>query len=311
MSQSWQQLIQQSLDGVKTTLNSPGNSYFLPTWLPNNGFDPYGKKVAMNWGFALSGKEMSSAANNICTAVQENETSVCPTEEYLYVGDPSNPAVLTLGGAPGDMLVSGFSNASIQTLEAVGTSFPMQINAVIQFSTLANYPPNPTVSGNFKLVQNCCCSDNTSGPAVCVSGGASTSYTGAGTFTAVVTGSCVATATVYITTIANRVMDFSVSALSLKAPLDSQGNPNIKTSVTITDFSKNMPEKAKQSYNNLADEAFNGADGRNQILAQINSIMNVKGQLDAIGTALTKLVDEYLQSINKYPFGPMTSSMLY
>ena len=307
MGENMQQYIQATLDSMKQMLNtsSPTNSFYLPTWLttPPHVYDPYGKDHAMIWAFSLSGKDMMAAASTICGDILTGDSSLCP---LFSIGDPSLTPTLTLGGnSPGDMLVSGFSNVSITTLEAVGSGIPMQINAELTFSTLMNAPQYPVVSGNFALVQHCCCSSDN---VTCSSGGSSTPYTGTGTFTATVNGSCTAAVTAYITNLANNVLEFSVTEIVLSPPL--QNNiPNISTDVKIID--SNIPSKALPSYDNLAEEAFNSNEAKQMIISQINAVMNLEGQLSAMGAALTKIVDDYLQQNGKYPFGPMQSAMLY
>jgi len=293
MSQTLQQYVQQILNGVVNNLNTPGNAFYFPTWLASNGYDPYGKNIAMNWPFTMNSTDMLNAASNICSDIGGANPSVCASYKDDYIGDPANAPVLTLGGAAGDLLVSGFSNALIQGMTVQNDDLPLQISTNIVFSTLPNFPPEPVISGNFSLLQHCCCS--TDGKTCDL---ASVPYTGSGTFTASIVGVSNAAIMFEITQLAQGVLDLQVNSINLTVPT-SGGAPNINTTVNIQSF---PPGTNTQSYNNLAAEAFNSPSGKTDMIQQINSVMNQPGQLSSMTEALSKVVDQYLESNNLYPF---------
>jgi hypothetical protein len=295
MSQTLQEYVQDILNGVRTNLNTPGNSFYLPTWLTANGYDPYGQDVAMNWPFTLTGADVLNTFSNICSDIGGANPSICPSFKDSYIGDPANAPVLTLGGVPGDLLVKGFSNAVISSMTANNDAIPMQISAVMTFSTIPNMQSQPTVSGNFNLLQYCCCSTSNTGPCT----GASTPYNGTGTFVTTLTGSATATVDFEISDLAQGVLDLEVTSITLVPPMDGSGNPNLNTVVQILSF---PPGTNSASYNNLAQGAFNSPSGRTNIIQQINTVMNQQGQLDTMTTAMTKVIDQYLKSNNLYPF---------
>ena len=61
MSESFQQVIQDSLDSMKSNCNTPGNSFYLPTWLQQNNWDPYGENYRCQVvEFQMTGADMAS-----------------------------------------------------------------------------------------------------------------------------------------------------------------------------------------------------------------------------------------------------------
>jgi len=293
MSQTLQEIVQNMLNGVVTTLNQPGTQWYLPTWLTANGYDPYGTNRTLVWSFTLNSQDMLVAAGNICSDIGVANPDVCASYKDFYIADPANAPLLTLGGTPNALLISGASNAVVTALTAQGNDIPMPISGQIQLSTQPNLPSQISITGNFSLLQHCCCSTDQS-----TCDAASLPYTGAGTFEADIVGTSTCNLSVQITQISPGVLTLNVSSITLIPPT-SGGVPVINTTVNIT----SMPAGANvQSYNNLAEEAFNDPAGKQHIVDQINAVLNQPEQLQAINTALTQVVDSYLKSNNLYPF---------
>ena len=66
---SIQQVIQDMLNSVLPTINTPGGQYYLPTWIQTNGYDPYGKTEAMTWSVSLSDPTVIQTAASICAQI--------------------------------------------------------------------------------------------------------------------------------------------------------------------------------------------------------------------------------------------------
>jgi hypothetical protein len=296
MGQTLQQIIQGLLDKVRTMVNTPGNNYYLPTWIANNGYDPYGTKIAMNWGVTLTDPSVIEAASGVCGTVQIVKDN-CPGGSLSMGAPNSNPTLVLGGDQPGDMLVSGGSNAYISSLIADITN-PYKINGHGSISSLP--PPlaqNLVVSGNFTFTQYCCCSnDNTT----CITTPAA--VVGTGTFKATMNGSPQIGVSFEITKLAPNVLDIAVNGMTFTPPMKpGTQTPDITVTVDIT----NIPVGAnRQSYNNMAEEAFNSSAALQNVSQQINAVMNDSGQLQFIGNLLTQVIDGYLRDNHQYPFGP-------
>jgi hypothetical protein len=299
MGQLLYQIVQNMLNQVLSMVNTPGNAYYLPTWVTSNNFDPYGKNIGMKWGVTLTDPGVIEAAAGICPTV-DIVKSVC-SGQSSGIGAPNNNPTLVLGsGQPGDMLVTGASNAYLATLSLPDPNLPFNIVGTGSISTLPSpLPQNLVITGDFTFTQWCCCSlDNTTcctTPAPVV---------GTGTFTATVNGPCQVMVNFSITDLAPGVLNIGVTSMTFTPPMQAgTQTPNITVTVDIT----GIPVGAnRQSYNNMAEEAFNSPTALQNVNQQINAVMNAQEQLTFMGNLLTNLIDGYLKANNLYPFGPPT-----
>lgn len=300
MGQTLQQIIQGLLDKVTSMVNTPGNAYYLPTWIVNNGYDPFGAKTGMSWNVTITDANVISAAATICPTV-DIVKSVCA--DGSSIGAPNtNPSLVLGSGQPGGMLVSGGSNAFVSSLTA-NPSNPYQIVGTGSISTLPSpLPPNLVVSGDFTFTQYCCCSTDGS---TCSTPPAA--VVGTGTFKSIVNGSPQIQINFEITKLAPNVMDIAVTSMTFTPPMKpGTQTPDITVTVDIT----NIPEGAdRKSYNNMAEEAFNSSAALQNVSQQINAVMNDPAQLAFIGGLLTQVIDGYLRDNHQYPFGPLTMSL--
>jgi hypothetical protein len=292
MSGSIQQVIQNMLDSVLPTINTPGTSYYLPTWVQTNGYDPYGKKDGITWAVILTDKNVIQTAASICAQLYQ-DGEVCKDPNAFYIAAPGHPPVLVAGGnSPGDLLISGFSNAVMASMTSQ-TNDPYTIVAIAKFSTLPNYAPNAVISGKFTFTEYCCCSLDqkacTTAPEAAV---------GSGKFTATIDGSATATITFKITDLAPGVLTIGVQGVNLVMPTKN-GNPAITIKIDITSIPKGVNSK---TYNDAAMEAFNSPQGLSNIASQMNNIMNQPVQLETMGDILTQVIDGYLKNSHQYPF---------
>src|SRR5271165_68518 len=292
MSGSIQEVIQNLLNSVLPIINTPGTSYYLPTWVLTNGYDPYGKTEAITWSVALTDQTVIQTAASICAQLYQNG-EVCKDPNAFYIAASGNPPVLVAGGNdPGDLLISGFSNAVMASMTSQ-TSDPYTIVAIAKFSTLPNFPPNAVISGKFTFTEYCCCSLDQK---VCTT--TPEAAVGSGKFIATIDGSATATITFKITDLSPGVLTIGVQGINLVMPTKN-GNPAITITIDITSIPKGVNSK---TYNDAAMEAFNSPQGLNNIAAQINSIMNQPVQLATIGDILTQVIDGYLKNSHQYPF---------
>jgi len=302
MGQTLYDIIQNLLKQVLSMVNTPGNAYYLPGWVTSNNFDPYGNKIGMSWTVTLTDPGVIQAAAGICPTV-DIVKSVCSGNSSA-IGAPNNNPTLVLGsGQPGGMLVTGGSNAYLATLSSPDPNVPFNIVATGSISSLPSpLPQNLVITGDFTFTQYCCCSlDNktcctTPAPAV-----------GTGTFTATVNGPCNIVVNFAITDLAPNVLTIGVTSMTFTPPMKAgTQTPNITVTVDITD----IPAGAnRQSYNNMAEEAFNSPMALENVNQQINAVMNLPQQLTFIGNTLTSLIDGYLKANNLYPFGPPTMAL--
>lgn len=300
MAESFQQMVQDLLNQAVDALNDKNNQYYLPKFLQTSKpcYDPYTQPAT--WNFNMTSSSVLAAAGTICKDIATNsQGTVCPSFSDKYMIDPSITPVLTLGGPnAGDFEVTGFSNAMIPQggLTASGDGLPLTITAKIEFSTLSPVT-NPVISGNFNLTQNCCCA-TPAAPNQCTAG-SSTKYSGSGTFSTEVCGSASAVLTCVIKAVSCNHLTLSVTNIVLTAPTDKNSDPYLTTTVKIT----SIPSGADpQSYDNLAQNAFNDPDARTQIMAQINTVMNESGALDVVCTALETVMNNYIAANNLYPY---------
>lgn len=290
---STQQLIQSMLNSVLPTMNTPGTSYYLPTWVTTNGYDPYGATEVMHWPVTLTDPTVLQTAASICAQIGMNGEP-CSDPDAFYIGAPGNSPVLVVGGDNlGDLLISGFSNAVMSSMTSEASD-PYTIYAQVYFSTLPNYPSNTQISGNFTFTEYCCCSDDQK---TCIT--TPDAQTGSGTFTATINGSAIGSITFKITDLAPGVLTIGVQSVVFSVPLNADGNPAITITIDITSIPPNVNS---QTYNDAAMEAFNSPQALFNIVTQMNAIMSQPTQLAAIGTILTQLVDGYLKNNHQYPF---------
>ncbi len=290
---SAQQLIQSMLNSVLPIMNTPGTSYYLPTWVTANGYDPYGATEVMHWPVTLTDPTVLETAASICVQIWENGQP-CLDPIAFYIGAPGNPPVLVVGGDnPGDLLISGFSNAVMSSMTSEASD-PYTIYAQVYFSTLPNYPSNTQLSGKFTFTEYCCCSDD---QATCIT--TPDAQTGSGTFTAIIDGSATGSITFKISDLAPGVLTIDVQSVVFSVPLNADRNPAITITIDITSI---PPNANSQTYNDAAMEAFNSPQALFNIVSQINAIMSQPTQLAAIGTILTQVVDGYLKNSHQYPF---------
>jgi hypothetical protein len=299
MPGSIQQVIQDMLNSVLPTVNTPGGQYYLPTWIQTNGYDPYGKTEAMTWAVSLSDQAVIQTAASICAQIDQGGEP-CSDPDAFYIAAPGTQPKLVLGGKPGDLLISGFSNAYMASMTSQASD-PYTIIAVAQFSTLPNYAPNAVISGVFTFTEYCCCSDDQK---VCTT--TPDAQTGSGTFTATVNGSATATITFKITDLAPGVLTIGVQGVNIVPPMKG-GNPAITITIDITSIPKNVNS---QTYNDAAMEAFNSSQGLNNIVSQMNAIMNQPAQLNAMGNILTQVIDGYLKNSHQYPFNTASLALV-
>jgi len=297
MGQTLQQIIQAMLDKVTAMVNTEGNPYYLPTWIKNNHYDPFGQGDTISWSVSIDDPSVVQLASSVCPTLDE-VTTLCAGASS-GIGAPGTVPTLVLGrDSPGGMIVSGGSNAYVASLTA-DLGNPYLITGFGSISSLhnQNLPQNLTVSGDFKFTQYCCCSLDgktcTTAPAPVV---------GTGTFNAKVNGSPQIRINFQITELAQDKLTISVTSMVFTPPM----NPNTQApDITVTVDITNIPEGAnRQSYNNMAQAAFNSRPALDHVNQQINAVMNDPSQLSFIGGLLTQVIDGYLRDNHQYPFGP-------
>lgn len=300
MGQSLYDIIQGMLANVLSMINTPGNSYYLPTWVVANGYDPYGNNNGLSWSVTLTDPSVISAAAAICPTI-DITGSPCDNPNAYFIGAQINPTLVLGTGQPGGMLISGAQNAFMASMNADPNN-PYNITAVCNLSTLSNFPPNLVLSGQFTFTQYCCCSvDGTTCSQT------PSAQVGTGTFTATMVGTPSVTIYFQITKLEQNVLNISVSQIVFTPPYQPGTNvPNITITVDI----QSIPLGAnRQSYNNLAEEAFNSSAALQNINQQINNVMNDPVQLAFMSNVLTGVIDGYLQSKGLYPFGPLSMAI--
>jgi hypothetical protein len=295
MAGSLQQLVQEMLDKVKPMLNTPGNAYYLPTWVVQNQYDPYGKTQAMQWSVTLSDPSIIQTAASICPTLDITDSPCGDTSSFI--GAPNNNPTLVLGtGQPGGLLVSGCSNAYMPSMLADAAD-PYNIVAVVQLSTLPNFAKNVQITGQFVFTQFCCCSADGK-----TCNNAPSPHVGKGTFSAIVNGSPSITVNFRIVDLRPGVLTIGVQTVTFAVPTKG-GAYDISVTVDI----QSIPLGAnRQSYNNMAQNAFNSPSGLTNIVQQINAVMNDPSQKAFMGKVLTGVIDGYLRDNHQYPFDGST-----
>lgn len=288
-----QQEIQQILDQVYPVLNDPSSSYYLPTFIRSNGYDPY--NVTSPWTWNLNDATTLKTAGSACLDIAaDDENYPCTVATNAYILDPTVMPVLKLT----QVSLQGFSNAHSE--RPVCQSDGVTIIQTVDFSTLG--PPQPaqvTITGNFELDLNCCCSQD---KLSCLPS-TSSQYKGTGTFLATIPSSSV-TITYSITDLAPNVLTIAVSKVVLNVPNGQGGLPNIQVTVHI------LSAGDVQAFNNLANEAFNSAAGLDTILANTQTFLNTADALQLFGKIVTDEVDGYLRANHDYPFNNPSLSII-
>ncbi|MGH9607178.1 MAG: hypothetical protein ACRD3N_15940 [Terracidiphilus sp.] len=290
-------IIQKLLNQVMGIINTPGspsnpNPYYFPDWIKANGYDPYGQDKVMQWDLTLTDKTVVDQANAICPTI-DIQGSPCPGIQS-FIGTPQKYPGLTLGGpAKGELVVSGARNAFMKSMTCDPNS-ALNLTGIMLLSTLPNFQKNVVIAGDFTFTQYCCCSadgNTCAGPPV--------PEVGKGTFTATFNSTPTITISFAITNLSPGVLNIAVRRIEFVPGANWPASADISIKIDITSIPKTSK---KDAYNNLAMEAFNSADGLNQIVQQINVVMNAQSQLDFMGTALTNVIDGYLKSTHQYPF---------
>jgi hypothetical protein len=294
MSDPLAPIIQKMLDQVMGMINNPApsNSYYFPTWLKANGYDPYGKDKVLQWSLSITDPTIVSQANAICPTI-DIQDSPCPGPQS-FIGVPQKYPSVTLGGPkPGQLVVSGAQNAFMKSMTCDVNS-PLQLQAVMLLSTLPNFARNVVISGDFDFTQYCCCSADGN---VCT--GPPVPEIGTGTFSATCNSTPTITLFFDITKLSPGVLNIAVNKINFIPSANWPGSADITVAIDI----KSIPKTSKKdAYNNMAMAAFNSADGLRQLVQQINAVMNDPSQLAFMGTALTNVIDGYLKSSHQYPF---------
>jgi hypothetical protein len=289
-----QEFIQQMMDSLYPQLNTPGGSYYLPTFVTNNGYDPYGP---FSWDLGqLKDPSVLGGVSTICQGIDISVGGYCTntSEAYVSAAIPPNFPTLSLAAC----YLGGLRNVLAQRPIAQAPD-GRTIIMPVTFGTIAGLPLAITINGNFTFTAFCCCSTdgtNCSGPAQ--------PQVGTGTFSASmpsVVGSTNANCvlTFAITQLAQGVLTLVVQGVQFNPLLFADNSPNMTVTVDITSIPKGANQ---QSYSNIAAEAFNNAQARTTIVSQINASMNVPGTLATISDILTKEIDGFLQANHQYPF---------
>jgi len=179
---------------------------------------------------------------------------------------------------------------------------PYNITANGVISQLLNMAQNVVLSGQFVFTQYCCCSVDGS-----TCNQAASAQVGTGTFTATIIGNPTYQINFQITNLAQNVLDIAVTSFTFTPPYQPGTQiPNIGVAVDI----QSIPTGAnRQSYNNMAMQAFNSSAALQNIGQQINLILGDPAQLAFFSNVLTGVIDGYLRDSGQYPFGPATMAV--
>jgi hypothetical protein len=96
------------------------------------------------------------------------------------------------------------------------------------------------------------------------------------------------------------VLTIRATSVTFALPVNKQGNPSILITINITSAG-DVPE-----FNTLAEEAFNSAQGINQIMINLNGALNTSSALQQFSTVITNEIDGYLKQNHMYPFNNPT-----
>lgn len=300
MAESIDVIIFKLLGYVSAMMNTPGNQWYLPTWLANNGYDPYAADKALSWSVELTDQNAVNAAASICPTINI-PTSPCAANA-TFIGTPGTNPSLQLGdGSAGGLQITGGSNAYMVGM-APDNSNPYLVKAYCGISELpAPLPQNMAVTGRFLFNQSCCCSVDGSTCSV-----APSTQTGMGTFTATMISSPMFAIDFQITKLAQWVLELQVNGITLTLPYKpGTQEPDMNVAVSIT----SIPQGADpQAYNEMVINAFNSPSTLESIAAQISTALNDPSQLTVFSQVLTQAIDYCLQLNNLYPFGPLPTT---
>lgn len=291
-----QEFIQQIMDGIYPKLNTPGGDYYLPTFITNNKYDPYGP---FQWDLGqLTDPQILNSTSTICTSIDISVGGACSDPNQSYINPPIPPNYPTL--LLTDSFLGGLKNALAERPLAQppdGRTVIMQID----FGTLTNFPAPITLDGNFTFTNYCCCSNDGN---TCAS--APKKEVGQGTFSAALPDPNVspnargyAVITFAITALAPGVLTLQVNSVIFTPPKNADGTPSMSVIVKITSI---PPGANPQQYDNIAMEVFNSASARQTVINAINTMLNDPNNLAPISDLLTKEIDGYLQTNHQYPF---------
>jgi hypothetical protein len=300
---SFKPIVEKMLNDVLPTLNSTSaGKYYVPSFVQNNKYDPYGPFV---WPFTITDQTVKSAANQICPTIGIQTGKQCPNPPNLYIGAPDKNPELKLSNCS----IIGLSNAKIASWPVSGPD-GFTIAVTIDFGKLPagqqNPPPHklvqlPSVVGDFSFTQYCCCSNKDQ--TACV--GPPDAQTGTGTFVANIQQSPSVTCVIQITKLEKGVLDLNVEKVTFAVPNSPNDNaPDIDVTITI----KSIPKGAK-GYSKMAETVFNSADARVNFLKQINDSMDGTSEKSTFTKILTGVTDGYLQDNHLYPFNGATLSL--
>jgi hypothetical protein len=296
--QSEQDLIQQMLDKIYPILNDKNGGFYLPTFVRNSKYDPY--DLPVKWSWNLTDSNSIDTAGIICQDVAINDnTYPCTPATDSYILDPSVTVTLSLT----DVVIAGLSNIFTQrpTVAADGVT----VTQIVELSTLTPPPypppttPSVTVGGNFVLTLNCCCSADKK---TCVTG-TSSQQTGTGTFLATIPNPkdtvktpTMAALTFVIEQISPGVLTIKATNVAFTLPVNQDGNQSIFVDINITSTGE------QESYNQLAENAFNSASGIQTLLTDVNQQLNTESALGQFSDVITNEIDGYLKQNHMYPF---------
>lgn len=290
-----QEFIQQIMDGIYPKLNTPGTSYYLPTFITDNHYDPYGP-FAWDLG-QLKDQDLLNSVATICPSIDITVGSPCnPDQFYVTAAIPPNYPTLVLSNS----FVGGLKNALSERPMAQppdGRVIIMQVD----FGRLATFPTAITLNGNFTFTNYCCCSDDGK---TCASG--PRAEVGLGNFTATLPdpnkspnargGAQIIFA---ITALAPGVLTLQVQSVKFQPPANADGSTSMFVKIDITSIPKGANP---QSYNDMAMKVFNSAEATQNIVNSINATLNAPSNLSMFSDLLTKEIDGYLRDNHQYPF---------
>jgi hypothetical protein len=288
-----QAFVQQLLDSTYPIMNTSSSPYYLPTFMKQNGYDPYGP---FEWTLAnLTDPTLLNAAAGICPAISIQSTPCQADPFYISATPPPYPSLQLTNST-----IVGMSNCAAERPIAGGGD-GRQITMQMDFSTLPNLASAVTLNGLFVFTQYCSCSKDGKTP-----DGPGQQEIGRGSYTATIPSSNMVIQFA-ITNLATNVLTIAVTSVAFNIPNASDGGPNMSISINITSI---PPGVGRDAYNNVAMTAFGNPGSRAQILAQINVAMNLPSILQKVGNVLTQEIDGYLQANHRYPFGDSFSALI-
>ncbi len=299
-----QQTIQEMLDKLYPILNDPSQKYNLSSFIKNNGYDPY--NISNQWTWSMSDSNAMQLVSTACGDIADNaNTYPCASSNDYYIANPASTPQLILSS----IQIQGMS--AVQSERPTVASDAVTITQVMDFSTISPYTPL-TVTGNFTLNLNCCCSADQS---TCLANTAAP-YQGLGTFKAIIPNpkypppvgqpSCSMTIVFKITQLSPGVLTLVAQSVVLTVPgmPNNKNMPNIDVSISITSAGN------QKTFNNLAQELFNSQQSLDTILTNANNELGSQVELAQFSKLVTGEVDDYLKGNNLYPFNNSSLSVV-